>query len=138
MNKVILIGRIGKDPETKTFSNGNSIVEFSLATDDSYRNKEGEKVEQTDWHNCKIMFPKQAEIAQKYLSKGMQLGVEGKLKTRTYEDKDGNKRYVTEVIVEHFYMLSKSNKDAAEQTSTESTNSANTPASQVEDDDVPF
>jgi single-strand DNA-binding protein len=105
VNKVILVGRLGKDPVLKHFSNDNAIAEFSLATDDSYKNREGQKVEQTDWHNIKIPTKKQAEIAEKYLKKGSLVFIEGKIKTRSYDDKDGNKKYVTEIIAETFRML---------------------------------
>ena len=111
VNKVILVGRLGKDPVLKHFSNDNAIAEFSLATDDSYKNREGQKVEQTDWHNIKIPTKKQAEIAEKYLKKGSLVFIEGKIKTRSYDDKDGNKKYVTEIIAETFRMLD-SKRDA--------------------------
>jgi single-strand DNA-binding protein len=110
VNKVTLIGRLGKDPVLKHFSNDNAIAEFSVATDESYKNKEGQKVEQTEWHNVKVPTKKQAEIAEKYLKKGMLVYVEGKIRTRSYDDKDGNKRYVTEIICENFRML-ESKKD---------------------------
>jgi single-strand DNA-binding protein len=105
VNKVFLIGRLGKDPVIKHFSNDNAIAEFSLATNESYRNKEGQMVDVTDWHNIKIPFKRQAEIAEKYLKKGSLLCVEGKIRTSTYDDKDGNKRYKTEIICEQFRML---------------------------------
>jgi single-strand DNA-binding protein len=105
VNKVILIGRLGKDPVLKHFSNDNAIAEFSLATDDSYKNKDGQKVDQTDWHNIKIPFKRQAEVAEKYLRKGSLVYIEGKIKTRSYDDKDGNKKYVTEIVVDNFKML---------------------------------
>ena len=105
VNKVTLIGRLGKDPVLKHFSNDNAIAEFSVATDESYKNKEGQKVEQTEWHNVKIPTKKQAEIAEKYLKKGSLVYVEGKIRTRSYDDKDGNKKYVTEIICETFRML---------------------------------
>lgn len=105
INKVILIGRLGKDPVLKHFSNDNAIAEFSLATDDSYKNKEGQKVEQTDWHNIKIPTKRQAEIAEKYLRKGSLVYIEGKIRYRSYDDKDGNKRWITEIIAENFRML---------------------------------
>lgn len=105
VNKVTLIGRLGKDPVLKHFSNDNAIAEFSLATDDSYKNKEGQRVEQTDWHNIKIPTKKLAEIAEKYLKKGSLLYVEGKIRYRSYDDKDGNKKYITEIIADNFKML---------------------------------
>lgn len=151
VNKVILVGRLGKDPVLKHFSNDNAIAEFSVATDESYRNKEGQKVDQTEWHNVKIPTKKQAEIAEKYLKKGMLVYVEGKIRTRSYDDKDGNKRYVTEIICDNFRMLeskrdsggggnydngggssySNSNSQASNQQEVHS----NSPAA---DDDLPF
>lgn len=105
INKVFLIGRLGKDPVIKHFANDNAIAEATLATDDSYKDKQGNKVEQTDWHNLKFPRSGQAQIVEKYLKKGSLLHVEGKIKTRSYDDKDGNKRYITEVVVENFKML---------------------------------
>jgi len=106
-NKVILIGRLGKDPVVKHFSNDNAIAEFTIATNDNYKNKEGQWVDVTDWHNIKLPFKKQAEYAEKNLKKGMQVFVEGKIKTRSYDDKDGNKKYVTEVVADVVRSLEK-------------------------------
>lgn len=112
LSKTILIGRVGKDPVVKQFSNGGSVAEFSLATDDSYT-KNGEKVQQTDWHNIKSTFPKLNEVIEKYVKKGMLVYVEGKLKYRSYDDKDGNKRYVTEIVADSVKFLSKNEDGAA-------------------------
>lgn len=105
LNRVMLIGRLGKDPEAYHFDSGRIKVSFPLATSDSYINKEGTKVEETEWHNV-VMWGKQAEIAEKYLRKGKLLFVEGRIKTRTWDDKEGNKRYTTEVEATTFTMLS--------------------------------
>lgn len=142
VNKVFLIGRLGKDPVVKHFDNGGAIAEFTVATDDSYKDKQGNKVEQTDWHNVKITFPKLAEVAEKYLKKGSLVHIEGKLKTRSYDDKDGNKRYVTEVVVEGFKMLD-SKKDSSggggSYSSPAASTSENTSSSSsAPDDDLPF
>jgi single-strand DNA-binding protein len=107
INKVILIGRLGKDPVVKHFQNDNAIAEFSLATTENYKDKEGKWQEITDWHNIKIPNKFMAERAEKNLRKGSQVFIEGKLRTRSYDDKDGNKRYITEVVVEQFRMLDK-------------------------------
>jgi single-strand DNA-binding protein len=120
LNKVTLIGRVGKDPQVKQFSNGNSIVEFSIATDDSYKDKEGNKVEQTDWHNIKSTFKSLNSTIEKYVKKGMQVYVEGKIKTRSYDDKDGNKRYVTEIVADKVLFLSRPEVDAVETQDTAS------------------
>lgn len=141
LNKVFLLGRLGSDPKIKHFENGGVIAEFNLATDDSYKNKQGEKVEVTDWHNIKITFPKLAEVAERYLKKGSLVHIEGKIKTRSYDDKDGNKRYITEVVCESFKMLDgkkdsgsgESNYTAPAETKTTDRNGIVT-----EDDDLPF
>ena len=105
VNKVFLIGRLGKDPVIKHFSNDNAIAEFSLATSESYKDKEGKWVENTEWHNIKLPNRFMAERAEKYLKKGSLIHLEGKIKTRNYDDKDGNKKYITEIIVEQYRML---------------------------------
>lgn len=143
VNKVFLIGRLGKDPVIKHFENGGAIAEFTVATDDSYKDKQGNKVEQTDWHNVKITFTKLAEVAEKYLKKGSLVHIEGKIKTRSYDDKDGNKRYVTEVVAESFRMLD-SKKDSSGGGSNysapaTSSGSEQSPATtSAADDDLPF
>ncbi|MFN8287204.1 MAG: single-stranded DNA-binding protein [Chitinophagales bacterium] len=107
VNKVFLIGRLGKDPVIKHFQNDSAIAEFSLATTESYKDREGKWNEITDWHNIKLPNKFMAERAEKYLKKGSSVYVEGKIRTRSYDDKDGNKRYVTEIIAETFRMLDK-------------------------------
>ena len=105
-NKVSLIGNLGTDPEVKVFDSGKKKVRMSLATSDSYKNTNGEKVEQTQWHNL-ILWGRVAEVAEKYLQKGSELAVEGKLTYRSYEDKDGEKKYITEIVVNEMIMLGK-------------------------------
>lgn len=100
----MLIGRLGKDPEVRRLESGAAVAKFSLATDESYKDKEGNKVEQTEWHNI-VVWRTQAEIAEKYLKKGMLIYVEGKLTHREYTDKDNQKRYFTEVVANTFKML---------------------------------
>jgi single-strand DNA-binding protein len=117
LNKVQLIGRLGKDPEIRTFEGNNKIANFTLATNERYRDKNGNMVDLTDWHNLVVKFTKQAEIAEKYLKKGMMIYVEGKLKNRSWDDKDGNKKYITEVVVESFTMLER-REDGAGNTTT--------------------
>lgn len=104
-NKVQLIGHLGMDPEMKTFDN-NQMARFSIATNEKYTNGKGEQVENTQWHNV-VAWGKTAEIAQKYLSKGREVAVEGKLETRQYDDKDGNKRYITQVVCNELLLLGK-------------------------------
>ncbi|MBS1623129.1 MAG: single-stranded DNA-binding protein [Bacteroidetes bacterium] len=120
VNRVQLLGRLGKDPVLKHFSENNVIAEFSLATTESYRDKEGKWVEVTDWHNVKLPFKSLAERAEKYLKKGSLIYLEGKIKTRSYDDKDGNKRYVTEIVAESLRMLDK--KDGSTGSSSHSDN----------------
>ncbi len=104
INKVILLGNLGKDPEIRTLESGAVVAKFPLATSETYRNKNNEKVEQTEWHNI-VMWRGLAEIAEKYLRKGSKVFIEGKIRTRTYEDKDKNKRYVTEIEADNMLML---------------------------------
>src|SRR5690606_20057545 len=104
-NKVQLIGRLGIDPEMKNFDNGQ-MARMSVATTDQYRNAKGEQVEDTQWHNV-IAWGKTAEIAGKYLRKGQEVVINGKLETRQYDDKDGNKRYITQVVCNELLMIGK-------------------------------
>ena len=104
-NKVQLIGNLGNDPEIITLESGKKLAKFSLATNESYKNAQGEKVSQTDWHNL-IAWGKTAEIVEKYVTKGKELAIEAKLTTRSWEDKDGIKRYTTEVVCNELLMLS--------------------------------
>jgi len=103
-NSVKLIGHLGAKPEVKDLENGNKVARFTVATNDSYKNKAGEKVENTEWHSL-VAWGKTAEIAEKYLEKGKEVAIEGKLTHRSYDDKDGVKRYTTEVVVNEFLML---------------------------------
>jgi single-strand DNA-binding protein len=103
-NKVQLIGNLGQDPEIRTFDNGRAVARFSLATTDSYRDAEGKKITETQWHNL-IAWGNLAKIIQKYLIKGSEVAVEGKLTHRSFEDKEGKKRYYTEVVLTDMVML---------------------------------
>jgi single-strand DNA-binding protein len=103
-NKVQLIGNLGNAPEVKTTENGKKLAKFSVATHETYRNAQGEKVTETTWHNL-VAWGKVAEIAEKYLTKGKEVAVEGKLINRSYTDKDGNKKYITEVEVNEILMF---------------------------------
>ncbi|WP_026999460.1 single-stranded DNA-binding protein [Eisenibacter elegans] len=104
LNKVMLIGNLGKDPEIQTLEGGYAIAKFSLATSESYRDKNGVLQTETEWHNI-IAWRGLAEVAAKYLKKGSTIYIEGKLKTRSYEDNNGVKKYVTEVIADKLLML---------------------------------
>ncbi|MEO5943747.1 MAG: single-stranded DNA-binding protein [Ferruginibacter sp.] len=105
-NKVRLIGNLGNAPEVRNTESGKKLVRFSVATNESYRNAQGEKITETQWHNL-IAWGKVAEIAEKFLVKGTEVAIEGKLMTRNYTDKEGNKKYVTEIQVNEILMLSK-------------------------------
>ncbi len=105
-NKVQLIGNLGNDPEIITLESGKKLAKFSLATNDSYKDASGQKIDEVQWHNL-IAWNKTADIVEKYVTKGKEIAIEGKLTSRSYDDKDGNKRYVTEVIVNELLMLSK-------------------------------
>ena len=131
VNKVILVGNLGKDPEVKYLDNGVAVANFSLATTENYKNKEGEKVSQTEWHNI-VLWRGLAEVAEKYLKKGASVYVEGKIKTRKWEDKEGNTRYNTEILADNMTMLG-GKKDSQENTITPAQEIASDKA-----DDLPF
>lgn len=103
-NTVQLIGRLGQDPEIVNFSDGNKMAKFSLATDDSYKDKSGTKVERTYWHNV-IVKGGLVEVVEKYVAKGKEIAIEGKLTNRSWEDKDGKKHYTTEIFCNELLML---------------------------------
>lgn len=105
-NRVQLIGNVGNDPEVKTLENGKKLAHVSIATNDYYKNEKGERVEQTEWHRV-TAWGKTAEIIEKYVVKGKEIAVEGKLTHRSYDDKNGEKRYITEVVVNEILLLSK-------------------------------
>jgi single-strand DNA-binding protein len=105
-NKVQLIGNLGQDPEIVNMDNGNKLAKFSIATSESYKNAQGEKVEDVQWHNI-VAWGKTAEIVENYLAKGKQVAVEGKLTHRTYETAAGERRYITEVRCNELLMLGK-------------------------------
>ena len=114
LNKVMLIGHLSKDPELKYTPAGAAVASFSLATNESYKDKAGNQQDRTEWHRL-VVWNKQAEIAAEYLKKGAQIFVEGKLQTRSWE-KDGQKHYMTEIVVLNFQMLGRKSDGAAEPT----------------------
>ena len=105
-NKVQLIGNLGNDPEVITLESGKKLAKFAIATNESYKNTNGEKVTDTQWHNI-VAWGKTADIIEKYVSKGKEIAIEGKLTSRSYETKDGEKRYITEVVCNELLMLGK-------------------------------
>lgn len=104
LNKVILIGRLGKDPELRYTPTGAAVATFNVATNEAYKDKDGKDVENTDWHRI-VAWRKLAEICGQYLKKGSLVYIEGKLKTRSYDDKDGTKKYITEIVADNMQML---------------------------------
>ena len=113
-NKVQLIGNVGNTPETTAFESGKKVTRFSLATNESYHNGDGKKVQQTDWHNV-VAWGKQADVIEKYVSKGKEVAIEGKLTSRSYENKAGEKKFITEVLVSEILLLgNKENSSNAE------------------------
>lgn len=105
-NKVQLIGHVGQEPEIKTFDGGKKVVNFTLATNEVYKNEKGEKVEQTEWHRVSA-WGKVADIIEKYVTKGKEIAIEGKLTHRSYDDKNGEKRFITEVVANDIILLGK-------------------------------
>jgi len=138
INRVILVGNLGKDPEVMTFDNGVKKASFSLATTESYKNKEGAKVDQTEWHNI-VVWRGLAEVAEKYLRKGSQIYLEGKIKTRSYEQ-DGVKKYITEIYGDNFTMLGGRREGEAphEHTQQPPVAQQETPETEAPQDDLPF
>ena len=103
-NKVQLIGNLGNNPEIMTLDSGKKLAKISIATNETYKNAQGEKVTDTQWHNV-VSWNKTAEIIEKYLQKGSEVAIEGKLTSRSYEDKDGVKKYITEIVCNEMLML---------------------------------
>ena len=105
-NKVQLIGNLGNDPEIINLESGKKMAKFSIATNESYKNTKGEKIVDTQWHNI-VAWGKTADIIKKYVSKGKEIAIEGKLTSRSYDTKEGNKRYITEVVCNEVLLLGK-------------------------------
>lgn len=149
VNKVILVGNVGKDPEVRHLDSGVAVATFSLATSETYTAKNGDRVTTTEWHNI-VLWRGLAEVAEKYVKKGMLLFIEGRIRSRSYDDKDGVKRYITEINGDNMRMLS--SKDSSSETSSQhddnraeaAQNSASAALNQPDtddadsDDDLPF
>lgn len=138
LNKVMLIGNLGKDPEIRSFEGGNSLARFPIATSESYTNRQtNEKVTQTEWHTI-VLRRGLAEVAEKYLHKGDKIFVEGKIKTRSWEDDRGDRKFATEIHVDNMTMLS-SRKDEGTSQAVGSTSSQAADINKgADDDDLPF
>jgi single-strand DNA-binding protein len=144
VNKVILIGNLGKDPEIRYINENTPVANFSLATTESYKDKNGQRQDITEWHNI-VAWRSLAEISEKFLKKGKQIYVEGRIRTRSWDDKDGNKRYTTEIVAETIQMLGKREGEPGIEEHTRSSAPQNTPQPESQipeqipiDDDLPF
>ncbi|MDR2269741.1 MAG: single-stranded DNA-binding protein [Sphingobacterium sp.] len=133
VNKVILVGHLGKDPEIRYLEGNVSVASFPLATSETY-NKDGKRVEQTEWHNI-VMWRGLADVAVKYLTKGKLVYIEGRLRTRTYEDKEGIRRYATEVVAETFTLLGRKS-DFEPAGGANAGNAVNNQAQKAEDKEI--
>ncbi len=128
LNKVLLIGHLGADPESRFMTSGSAVTNFSLATNESWKSAEGDSKDKTEWHKV-VIFGKKAETAAEYMKKGQLVFIEGRLQTRSWEDKDKVKRYTTEILCDNFTMLGRKGEDGG-------TSSAQKDADQ--EDDLPF
>jgi single-strand DNA-binding protein len=150
VNKVILLGNLGKDPEVRRLESGAAVASFPLATNESYKDRNGQQVTNTEWHNI-VMWRGLAEVAERYLKKGSLIYVEGKIQTRSYQDQDGNTRYITEIVAREMSMVGgRGEGDAAgerpqnaasnEPNQTTPSEKADDPISSANDveDDLPF
>ena len=138
INKVILVGHLGKDPDIRHLDNNVTVASFPLATYETY-NKDGKRMEQTEWHNI-VMWRGLAEIAEKFLHKGKLVYIEGKIRSRSYEDKENIKRYTTEIVADSFTMLGRKSDFEAptDNRNNENETSVDFKENQNEDDDLPF
>ncbi len=139
INKVILIGRLGSDPEVRYTPSGVAVANFNIATSEEWKDKDsGEKKERTEWHRI-VVWRRLGEICGEYLSKGRQVYIEGRLQTRDWEDRDGNKRYTTEIVATDVQFLgSRDSSESARPRSTGSADFQGGPAQGPADDDIPF
>ena len=135
VNKVILVGNLGSDPEVRYTPSGRAVANFSLATTEKFTNKEGEKEERTEWHKI-VAWARLGEICGEYLTKGSQVYIEGRIQTRSWEDRDGNKRYTTEIVAQAMQMLGGSKKGGVV-ASAEESHPSEEPIS-IPDVDIPF
>ena len=138
LNKVMLIGNLGKDPEVRFTASGQAVASFSLATSEKFKGKTGEWEERTEWHNI-TLWGKLAEIAGEYLSKGKTIYVEGRLQTRKWQDKSGNDRYTTDIVGDKMQMLSaKGERSGGDTSPAPKTGTTSYEEPPFQDDDIPF
>lgn len=128
VNKVIVLGRLGADPEVKSLSSGNSVANFNIATSETWNDRDGQKQERTEWHRI-VVWGKMAEICGKYLAKGRQVFVEGRLQTRQWEDQQGNKRYTTEIVANNVQFIGGSSNYTGDSTGFDNSPSNDNPFS---------
>jgi len=144
VNKAILVGNVGSDPEVRHLEGGTPVANLRLATSETYTNRNGEKITQTEWHNI-VLWRGLAEVAEKYVKKGSQLYIEGRIRTRSWDDRDGNKRYTTEIVADVLQMLGKRSDSSSDQGSVQNQQPENgttkeeptLPDANI-DDDLPF
>lgn len=143
INKVILVGNLGKDPEVRYLEGGTAVANFPIATSENYTDRSsGERKTITEWHNV-VLWRGLAEVAEKYLKKGNQVYIEGKLRTRKWQDKDGHDRYTTEIVGDSMQMLGRKDDNSSSDTSQQSKSSGASSSAQIdnepsETDDLPF
>jgi len=138
VNKAILIGNLGRDPEIKYTPSGQAVTNFSIATTERYKDKNGEQQERTTWHNI-VAWGRQAEIAKEYLAKGSPVYIEGRIDNRSYEDKDGNKRYISEIVVQRLQLLGRRGESSSSYDQSPPPPPDNFPdGGSGDDDDLPF
>jgi single-strand DNA-binding protein len=140
VNKAILIGNLGRDPEMRYTPNGQAVTKFSIATTEKFKDKNGERQERTTWHNI-VAWGRQAEVAKEYLSKGRPVYIEGRIDNRSYDDKDGNKRYISEIIVQRMQFLGSKGDTSGggfDQTPPQSQSDDFPTGDSAQDDDLPF
>ena len=135
LNKAMIIGNLGRDPEVRYLQSGQAVVNFTVATNERYQDKEGEWQEKAEWHRV-VIFGKQAEVAGKYLNKGSRVYIEGRLQTRDWEDKDGQKRYTTEIVCRNMIMLGGRGEPAPD--ADEEPAPDTSPSTAAPEEDVPF
>ncbi|HEM49223.1 MAG TPA: single-stranded DNA-binding protein [Caldithrix sp.] len=140
VNKVILVGHVGLDPEVRYIESNTPVCNIRLATSEVYKNKSGERVTNTEWHTV-VLWRGLAEVAEKYVKKGTQLYIEGRIRTRSWDDKDGNKRYTTEIVADVMQLLGKREDSASPSvpsSASKPSETANIPEPGPEADDLPF
>ncbi|MBD3332219.1 single-stranded DNA-binding protein [candidate division GN15 bacterium] len=140
VNKAILIGRLGKDPEIRYTQSGKAVANFTIATNERWTGQDGQPQESTTWHNI-VVWGRQAEVIKEYMSKGRQIYLEGRISNRSYEDKEGNKRYVSEVVVQNFQFLGDRSDRQGAPAGRESGSQSSPPdvnGGGGDDDDLPF